>query len=137
MKVTKLQLIEAIHKNAGIVSGILKTLKKEYDVELTRNAIYERKYTDPDIEAAFVEAEENTADLAENRLVSAINDGDMRAVMFYLKTKAKKRGYAERQELVGAEGQPIQVTDPLANFSKEELMKIAGLTDETANTSQG
>lgn len=133
MKVTEDQLIDAIKKNAGIVSGILQTLKKEYNVELTRNAIYERRYDNPKIDAAFIEAEEMTADVAENRLLDAIRSGNMKAVMFYLKTKAKKRGYVERQEMTGADGKAITITDPLAGFSKEELMKIAGLTDTTAD----
>ena len=33
-KVTDEQLIDAIKKNAGIVSGIITTLKKEYGIEL-------------------------------------------------------------------------------------------------------
>ena len=132
--VTEDQLIDAIKKNAGIVSGILQTLKKEYNVELTRNAIYERRYDNPKIDAAFIEAEEMTADVAENRLLDAIRSGNMKAVMFYLKTKGKKRGYVERQEMTGADGKAITITDPLAGFSKEELMKIAGLTDTTADT---
>lgn len=134
MKVTNDQLIDAIKKNAGIVSGILQTLKKEYNIEVTRNAIYDRRYKDPAIEAAFIEAEEMTADVAENRLLDAIRSGNMKAVMFYLKTKGKKRGYVERQEMTGADGKAITITDPLAGFSKEELMKIAGLTDTTADT---
>jgi len=136
MKVTDDQLIDAIMKNAGIVSGIMATLKKEYGIEITRNGIYERKYANPKIAEAFEEAENVIADVAENRLVEAIRNGNFKAVTFYLKTKAKSRGYTERQEVVGANGEPIQVTDPLAGLSKEELMKIAGLTDALTNESK-
>lgn len=137
LKIPKEQLIDAIKKNAGIVSGILRTLEKDYKIKVTRNAIYERKYSDPDVADAFTEAEETVLDVAENRVVTAVNSGERWAVTFYLKTKGRKRGYAERQEIVGADGQPIQITDPLADFSKEELMKLADLTDTTTNQSQG
>ena len=137
LKIPKEQLIDAIKKNAGIVSGILRTLEKDYKIKVTRNAIYERKYSDPDVADAFTEAEETVLDVAENRVVTAVNNGERWAVTFYLKTKGRKRGYAERQEIVGADGQPIQITDPLADFSKEELMKLADLTDATTNQSQG
>ena len=136
MKVTKEQLIKAIHANAGIVDGIRQSIKELYNEDISRAAIYDRKYNDPDIEAAFIEAREKTLDIAENRLLYAVKDGNLKAVMFYLKTIGKNRGYSERQEVTGADGQAIQVRDPLAGFSKEELMDIAGLTDETADKSK-
>jgi hypothetical protein len=36
-----------------------------------------------------------------------IQNEDTAATIFYLKTKGKKRGYIERQELTGNEGAPI------------------------------
>lgn len=126
-KVTDEQLIDAIKKNAGIVSGILTTLKKDYGAEITRDAIYKRKDSNPVIAAAFAEAEETVLDVAESKLLTAINKGEMKPIMFYLRTKGKRRGYSERQEITGADGKPVEV-DPLAGLSKEEMMKIAGLT---------
>jgi hypothetical protein len=34
------------------------------------------------------------------------------AVKFYLSTKAKDRGYVERQEITGADGGPVQIIAP-------------------------
>ena len=134
-KVTEEQLIDAIKKNAGIVSGILTTLKKEYGIELSREAIYKRKESSPAVAAAFTEAEETVLDVAESKLLSAINKGEMKPIMFYLRTKGKRRGYAERQEITGAECKPIEV-DPLAKLSREELLQVAGLTKTTRKSSQ-
>lgn len=124
-KVTDEQLIDAIKKNAGIVSGIITTLKKEYGAEITRSAIYQRKDNNPRIAAAFTEAEETVLDVAEGKLLTAINKGEMKPIMFYLRTKGKRRGYAERQEITGADGKPVAV-NPFEGMSTEQLKKMIG-----------
>ena len=51
--------------------------------------------------------EERNLDLAEMKLLNAIREGKTAELLFYLKTKGKKRGYVERQEITGAEGQKL------------------------------
>ncbi len=41
------------------------------------------------------------------KLMEAVENGEIAAIIFRLKTKGKKRGYVERQELTGADNQPI------------------------------
>ena len=48
-------------------------------------------------------------DLAEGKLVAAVEAGDMASVCFLLRTVGRKRGYSERAEVVGSGGDPIQV----------------------------
>ena len=134
-KVTEEQLIDAIKKNAGIVADVVKSLHKEYGIDITRDAIYKRKESNPAIAAAFDEAEDEMLDIAESKLIKAIKRGEMKPIMFYLRTKGKRRGYAERQEITGAEGKPIEV-DPLAKLSKDELLQVAGLTKATRKSRQ-
>lgn len=103
-KVTDKQLIDAIRKNAGIVSGILQTLKTEYGIEMTRFAIYKRKESSKKIAEAFEEAEEAVLDIAENNIVEYIKDGNLKATMFYLRLKGRKRGYVTNEQ--NAEQEP-------------------------------
>lgn len=43
------------------------------------------------------DVDEGLIDLSESRLMQAINDGNLTAIIFYLKTKGKSRGYIEGQ----------------------------------------
>ena len=43
-------------------------------------------------------------DYAESQLHKQIGEGSTSATIFYLKTKGKSRGYIERQEITGADG---------------------------------
>ena len=124
-KVTDEQLIDAIKKNAGIVAGILTTLKTEYGIEISREAIYKQKERNPRVAAAFAEAEESVLDVAESKLLKSIQKGELKAVMFYLRLKGKKRGYSERQEITGADGKPVMV-NPFEGMSTEQLKKMIG-----------
>ena len=65
---------------------------------ISRQAFYVRKNGDPELRARLEEAEESIIDFAESKLVEAIGDGDMTAIIFFLKTKGKKRGYGEKVE---------------------------------------
>ena len=61
----------------------------------------------PSVKEAAQDAKENMLDFAESKLYSKIRDGDNTAIIFYLKTQGKSRGYIERQEVSGEGGGPI------------------------------
>jgi len=62
----------------------------------------------PSVAEAATEARERMIDFAESKLYQNIKAGDNTAIIFYLKTQAKHRGYIERSELSGIGGEPIQ-----------------------------
>lgn len=62
----------------------------------------------PSVKEAAIEAKEHMIDFAESKLYQNIKEGDNTAIIFYLKTQAKHRGYIERAEVSGIGGEPIR-----------------------------
>lgn len=57
-------------------------------------------------------------DLAESMLLQNIRSGEVASIIFYLKTKGKKRGYVEKSE--------IGLTDNEGNDVKKQVIVIGG-----------
>ena len=88
----KRAMIEALKVNLGIVSSAIKS------AGIGRTTHYLWMNNDPEYKQAVEEIEEYTIDVVENKLHELIMDKNPIAILFYLKTKAKKRGYIERPE---------------------------------------
>lgn len=74
---------------------------------ISRQTYYNWIKQDSDFANECKDIEERNLDLAEMKLLNAIREGKTAELLFYLKTKGKKRGYVERQEITGAEGQQL------------------------------
>ncbi len=77
----------------------------------------------PSVKNAVDEARECVTDLAESQLYKKIAEGDLTAIIFYLKTRGKARGYVERQELTGRDGQELS-TAPVINVVSSEAKTL-------------
>ena len=97
---TKKALLEALEKTLG---GVTTACKK---AGIGRTTFYEYYKSDSDFKQAVDELQDVALDFAESKLHEQIMEGNTSATIFYLKTKGKKRGYVERQEITGAEGSP-------------------------------
>lgn len=103
-------VLEAIRGSNGIVSRVAERLGRDWNTA--------RKYIDRwEATKALFEAEaQRVTDVAESRLIKAIDDGEQWAVKFWLTTKGKGRGFTERTEITGAGGGPaeirVKVVDP-------------------------
>lgn len=86
-------------------------------VGITRTCYYKWRENDPKFKERAEEVEEETIDVVESKLLSAINNDDLTAIIFYLKTKGKKCGYVERVE------QDVNV-NPFESLMKELPDKI-------------
>ena len=64
-----------------------------------RQTYYNWVDDDEEFKHSCKDVEESLLDLAENRLLEKIDNSDITAIIFFLKTKGKKRGYIEKQEV--------------------------------------
>jgi len=95
-RLKKADIIDAILEAGGILSVAAENLK------CARQTLYKRAATDPAIAAAIEEGRESLKDFAEGRLVELMRKDTgpgVTAIIFYLKTQAKERGYIESQTI--------------------------------------
>lgn len=90
---TKKALIEALEKSLGVVTTACRS------VGIDRSTFYDYLKKDEEFAAAVKELENVALDFAESKLHAQISKGDTTATIFYLKTKAKHRGYVERLDV--------------------------------------
>ena len=102
---SKKKMLEAMEKTFGIVTtaakvaGIARTQHYKW---IEEDPLYKKAIEDLDCDNTVI-------DFAESKLHKKINDGDTTALIFFLKTRAKRRGYVERMEHTGADGNQIQL----------------------------
>ena len=102
-KYTANQMIETLREKHGNLSAAARFLG------CSRNTI--SRYIDlyPTVKAVADEERETLIDFAENQLFKQVQDGNITAIIFTLKTIGKLRGYVERQEVTGADGGAVMV----------------------------
>jgi len=86
-------MIKALEQSLGIVTTAAKI------AGIDRSTHYEWLKTDEDYNQKVIDLENVTLDFAESQLHKQVKEGNTTATIFLLKTKGKKRGYIERQEI--------------------------------------
>jgi len=107
---THLQKSTALKKKAMLAAlvkalGNISVACKETGV--CRQSHYDWMKLDPEYAKGVGAIDEASIDFAELALMRQIKNDNTTATIFYLKTKGKGRGYIERQELTGKDGQPL------------------------------
>lgn len=79
---------------------------------IDRTLPYKWEKDDPIFAEAFRDShfEESKLDMIEEGLTELAKERNPIVLIFMAKTKAKKRGYVERTEVTGADGNPIQIS---------------------------
>jgi hypothetical protein len=91
--INKKAMLEALEKSLGIVTTACKT------VGISRETHYQYYKTDKHYRKACKDIENVTLDFAESQLHKQIAKGNPLSIMFFLKCKARKRGYIEQQDI--------------------------------------
>lgn len=89
----KKAMIGAMKQSLGIVSDACKI------ADICRQQHYTWLKEDTEYKQAIEDISEEAIDFAETALKKKIESGDTTAIIFYLKTKGKSRGYVEKAEL--------------------------------------
>lgn len=89
MKSKELFLL-GLKDSAGIVGAACER------AGVSRSTYYRWREEDESFRERADDIIEGQVDFVENRLLKKIQDGDTTAIIFYLKTKGKKRGYSEK-----------------------------------------
>lgn len=136
----KVALLAALETSLGIVKPACEA------AGVSRETYYEWCRTDSAFKAKATEAHEIALDFAETKLFQLINGVKMKssmkdkdgnqlevyslppntaAVIFFLKTRGKQRGYIERTEVTGKDGEPLITKVNLElKGSKSPLLEI-------------
>ena len=85
-------LLAALRDARGIITTACEA------VGISRETYRNWKNKDPEFRQQAEDIEETQIDMVEGKLLNAIERGDTTAIIFYLKTKGKKRGYSEKAQ---------------------------------------
>lgn len=102
-ELTAKKIIEALHAS----HGLLTLAAKKAGVGYRTVCRYVEEY--PSVAQAVVDSKEAMLDYAEGKLYEQISKNNMTAIIFYMKTQGKARGYIERHEVRGEDGGAIIV----------------------------
>lgn len=105
-----LQKREKFLKSLELKNGNISQACKA--INISRQTFYAWS-EDEDFKIKAENVKESLLDLAESKLMENINNNENVAIIFYLKTKGKKRGYIEKQE--------VEVVKPISEVLFDEL----------------
>lgn len=101
--ISKQAVLKAIKGSHGIVSRVAEKLGRDW--------VTARKYIDrwEETQEALEAEQERITDVAESRLIKALDNGDQWAVKFWLTTMGRKRGFITKSEIAGDINGKIEV----------------------------
>lgn len=97
--------------------GIISQAAKKMDLD--RTTPYRWMKEDIAFAEKVHEIQNLVLDFTESKLLELIRDGNPTAIIFMLKTKGKDRGYIERREITGMNGQALDVKIEVVNKLEE------------------
>jgi len=97
-------ILKALESSLGVVTTACKK------TEIPRSTFYKWLKEDEDFAEKVKDIENVSLDFAESKLFEQMSDNNTSATIFYLKTKGRKRGYWEKQQMdMTTDDEPIQV----------------------------
>lgn len=101
MDTKKKAFLELLEKNLGIVTTTCKA------TGIARSTYYLWREQDEEFRKATEQVQDVAVDFVEGKLYTRINEGSDAAIIFYMKTRGRSRGYVEKQEIEVTERKPL------------------------------
>lgn len=90
----KEKLLQALRETQGLIYHACKKAGN-----ISRSTYYRYMKEDPEFAKAVEDIKEAQIDYVEGELIKNIAQGKETSIIFYLKSKAKKRGYTDKSEV--------------------------------------
>ena len=97
----KEKLLKALQETQGLIYHACKKAGN-----ISRSTYYRYLKEDAEFAKAVEDIKEAQIDYVEGQLIKNISDGKETSIIFYLKSKAKERGYAEKLDITSG-GKPL------------------------------
>ena len=78
------------------------------NIGITRQTYYDWKKDDPVFAAAALDVKSSCVDIAEGEMLKQIKQSNITAIIFYLKTQAKDRGYGDQIQVEHSGGVTVE-----------------------------
>lgn len=129
MEKDKEALLEALHNTSGIISSACRA------AGVSRMTYYRYYNEDPEFRERADDIKELQKDFAESLILKKMKNGDTTMLIFYAKTQMKDRGYSERKEITGSDGEDLFHKDiDLSKLTDEQKRVLLSIGEEILNT---
>ena len=130
-EILKNNLLKALEKHLGIISTACK------EVGCSRRTFYDLLEEDEEFKENYEELSEVSLDFVESKLHELIRQENPTAIIFYLKTKGKKRGYTEKQHFEVKTDSPNPLTGQgFIYYTRPDYDRVSDVIDEDNNTQE-
>lgn len=107
------KIAEVYGKKGGNMSATAIALN------ISRKTLYNWRNNNPELDEMMRDVEESLLDFTESKLIESINEGNLTAIIFHLKTKGKNRGYIEGQEIHAT----VQSAKPMTQEEAQQFLQ--------------
>jgi hypothetical protein len=112
---TNAEIIEAITKCRGLLYLASNVLSVNYQT------LAERVNNDPELQEAVKDQRGKTLDMAEAKLMQAVDKGEQWAITMLLRTLGRERGFVERQEVSNVTTVRLQIVEEIVDSNQKQI----------------
>lgn len=121
----KEDLLYALSQTSGIVSSACRS------ANVSRMTYYRYYNEDPEFKEKADDIKELQKDFAESLILKKMKEGDTTMLIFYAKTQMKDRGYSERKEITGSDGENLFPKEiDLGKLTEEQRKLLLSIGEE-------